>query len=169
MTKPIPPSVKEDFCLDPRSISGLSRKDASGNPIPCGWLQSNGYWKVGYKRSRYYVHRICYYLKTGLDPLQTEIDHVDGDTKNNNPENLRAVSVSANQANQRLRDQNSSGRKGVSWHKARGKWRAQITVDKSYIHLGLFDRLENAAQAYDAAAIKFFGNHAKTNTSILNA
>lgn len=169
MSKPIPSTVKEDFCLDPQSPSGLARRIASGRFAPCGWLQSNGYWKVGYKRRRYYVHRICYYLSTGVDPLLLEIDHIDGNTKNNSPDNLRAVSVSANQANQRLRDQNSSGRKGVSWHKARNKWRAQITANKSYIHLGLFDTLEDAAKAYDAAALELFGNHAKTNSSILDA
>ena len=163
MTKPIPLSARADFCLDPVSPSGLSRKNESGILVPCGWLQSNGYWKVGYNRVRYYVHRICYYLHTGIDPIGFEIDHIDSNVGNNDPSNLRRVTVSANQANQRLRLQNSSGYKGVHWHAGRRKWQAQITKDKRYYYLGLFDTPEMAAKAYDTAANELFGNYAKTN------
>lgn len=166
MTKSIPSSVKDVFCLDSRSPSGLSRLQPSGVCTPCGWMQGNGYWKVGFRRVRYYVHRICYYLHTGTDPVGFEVDHIDGNTANNSPTNLRVATASANQANQRLRKQNSSGYKGVSWHSARQKWRAQITVDKHYIHLGLHDTPQEAAQAYDSAAVELFANYAKTNEQL---
>lgn len=168
-TKPIPESIATGLCVDPTSPSWLSRIAADGTKAHCGWLGKNGYWYVRYSGSRYLAHRVCYYLSTGTDPEGWEIDHIDGDTRNNNPENLRVASVSSNQANQRLRNQNTSGFKGVSWHSARRKWRAQITKDKRYIHLGLYETAEEAASAYDNAAAELFSSHAKTNATLRNA
>jgi hypothetical protein len=52
----------------------------------------------------------------------------------------------------------SSRFKGVSWHKAKSKWRAQIWVKGRFIHLGLFTDEMDAARAYDNAMFKYKGN-----------
>lgn len=45
------------------------------------------------------AHRVVYFLDTGEWPLGV-IDHIDGDTLNNDPPNLRDVSYSENGLNQ---------------------------------------------------------------------
>lgn len=48
-----------------------------------------------------------------------------------------------------LRSTNTSGRRGVSWHKGAGKWAAKITVAYKCVHLGLFTDKDDAARAFD--------------------
>ncbi|WP_050613286.1 AP2 domain-containing protein [Bacillus testis] len=57
----------------------------------------------------------------------------------------------------------SSDFKGVSWDKATKKWLAGIQVDGRRINLGRFAIEEEAAVAYNKAALKYFGEHAYQN------
>jgi len=57
----------------------------------------------------------------------------------------------------------SSRYKGVSLHKATGRWRAMITLNRRTRSLGLFAREIDAALAYDAAARELFGEYARPN------
>lgn len=57
----------------------------------------------------------------------------------------------------------SSKYKGVSWNKKRKHWVAQIKTDKKPIYLGSFASEEEAAIAYNQAAIKHFGELAFQN------
>ena len=90
-----------------------------------------------------------------------DIDHRDGDGLNNKKNNLRLATHAQNIMNQRLNKVNTSGYKGVSWH--RNKWRAQIKKDGKRHHLGLFTCLIKAAKAYDEAAKELFGEYARLN------
>jgi hypothetical protein len=53
--------------------------------------------------------------------------------------------------------------KGVCWHKGGKKWCASISVGKQSKYLGLYEREEDAAEAYDRAARTMFGPHAYFN------
>ncbi len=90
------------------------------------------------------------------------IDHIDGDPSNNRFANLRMATFSQNSANSRVHSINASGRKGVFWHKQCGKWMASITIFGKQKHLGLFDEIEDAANAYDRAARDAFGEFARS-------
>jgi hypothetical protein len=166
MTKPLPSKIIEVFALDSTSPSGLSERSRSGKLIHRGWLEKHGYWRIQYRGQKYWAHRVCYYLYTGTDPFNKEIDHIDGNKANNDPINLRTATVSLNQANQGLCARNTSGHKGVTWNKSRQKWVAQINCAKRYKYLGVFDSLEEASTAYDKAAIEHFLDYAKTNTTM---
>jgi len=60
---------------------------------------------------------------------------------------------------------NKSGYRGVSFDKSRNKWHAEITVDWKKIHLGRFDTPEQAALAYNKAAIEQRGELARLNNT----
>jgi hypothetical protein len=92
-----------------------------------------------------------------------QVDHIDGDGLNNQRSNLRPATQAQNMANSRKYSTNTSGFKGVGWHKAAKKWRADITFDYKTRYLGLFPTAEDAARAYDSAAKSLFGVFACLN------
>jgi hypothetical protein len=99
-------------------------------------------------------------------PDGVEVDHIDGNGLNNQRSNLRLATHQQNMCNQGLLSTNSSGWKGVRWHKQRQKWQARITVDGREIHLGLFGDPVEAAKRYDAAASEYFKDFARTNAAL---
>lgn len=62
-----------------------------------------------------------------------------------------------------LRSDNTSGFKGVAFCCERNKWQAGIYVDGKRKGLGRFDTKEEAAMAYDNAAIKLWGGNCYLN------
>src|SRR6266851_8668054 len=76
----------------------------------------------GHKRT-IYMHRTI--LECG--PNQ-ETDHHDRNTLNNRRYNLRKATKSQNRNNQKIRSDNKSGYKGVSWDNRKNKWIAQIAI-----------------------------------------
>lgn len=96
-------------------------------------------------------------------PSSVQVDHVNGNGLDNRRENLRIASHAQNQANRRLGKNNTSGFKGVYWHRGHGRWRAAIKVSGRKIVLGHFITPEAAARAYDKAALEHFGAYARIN------
>lgn len=91
------------------------------------------------------------------------IDHRNGNGLDNQRANLRQATSPQNAANKRPGIGFTSVYKGVSWNVRSDKWRAQIwTGGKSY-WLGLYAVEEDAARAYDAAALAAWGEFARTN------
>jgi hypothetical protein len=107
------------------------------------------------------MHRFLFGLQPG-DGLQ--VDHRNGDGLDNQRHNLRVCSHRDNHRNlpkwYRL---TSSIYKGVSWSQRHGKWIAQIQPSGIHIHLGYHLNEQDAARAYDAAAVSYFGEFARLN------
>lgn len=89
-------------------------------------------------------------------PVDKHVDHINHDTLNNTDENLRLITQAENNQNLRVeRKNNTSGIRGVSWHKRRNRWQAGIRVNKNKIYLGLFDDIEEAEKAVMEAREKY--------------
>lgn len=110
----------------------------------------------GQKRVRIYLHRVL-----SSPPDGVGVDHVDGDGLNNRRKNLRHATQLENNRNQKRRNDNTSGLKGVSWNKRDKKWRAAISVLGRTKNLGYFDTPEEAHAAYCIAAIDLHGQFAR--------
>jgi len=90
-------------------------------------------------------------------------DHRNHDGLDNQRANLRPATQAQNNANQRAREGLTSRYKGTYWHRGGRKWAAQIQIDGTNHHLGLFSGEDDAARAYDAAALAAWGEFAHLN------
>ena len=107
----------------------------------------NGMW--------YRTHRLIYLLLNKY--LPEVVDHADRNKFNNSIENLRSCTKSQNERNRDKYSTNTSGYRGVWFHKQRRKWCAEITVDGKSKKLGLYTTAEEAAMAYNAASLEYHG------------
>lgn len=96
-------------------------------------------------------------------PKGMKTDHINGDTLFNLEKNLRVCTQAENAKNRGKSTNNSSGYKGVSWHKRAGKFQSQIQSDGKTICLGYFITPEEAAMAYDRAAARLHKEFAGLN------
>lgn len=98
-----------------------------------------------------YMHRVI-----AVTPKGVKTDHMDGNGLNNQRANLRVCTNGQNSRNQtrkRTGREFTSRFRGVSLHRATGKWLAQIGGHGAHKYLGLFACEIAAAGAYDAAGI----------------
>jgi hypothetical protein len=114
-----------------------------------------------------YLHRLVMERVLNRSLLRNEkVDHIDGDGLNNSRSNLRVLTHSENLANRSKTKTTSNEFKGITQCKRTFKWLAKIMVNYKTIHLGTYPTSHDAAVAYDSAAIKYFGESAKTNFGI---
>jgi hypothetical protein len=95
------------------------------------------------------------------------VDHINGDILDNRRCNLRVCSNRQNQQNRRFQMKNETGYKGVVFDRRSAGYArpfyARITVDGKMRHVGSYTTAEEAARAYDRAALQHFGTFAATN------
>lgn len=138
------------------------RLQASGKrltrPDSVGPVRGQGNW-LGYKQisvdgHQYQAHRLAWLYMVGQWP-NGQIDHINGDGKDNRWSNLRDVEPRVNTQNQRTaRKDNRLGLLGV--YPNHNRFMARIsTPEKRNKYLGTFDTAEEAHEAYLKAKRQF--------------
>lgn len=125
-----------------------------GYAIKSKRIKKNGKWTSDAVR----MHRLIIEIPEGF-----EVDHINLNKSDNRRSNLRICTRTENIINRLVQKNNSSGFKGVTWHRRIKKFQARIGVGKKRMHLGYFDCPIDAAKAYNIAAKQ---NHGQF--SILN-
>jgi hypothetical protein len=126
-----------------------------------GSLRNDNYIGIFIDGTYYLAHRIIWEMHNGPIPEGLVIDHIDGVRYNNHLDNLRVCTFQQNHFNRGKQSNNKSGFKGVSWHKQKAKWVAQIKIEGRNKFLGFFHDPEQAYAKYCEMAIKHYGKYAK--------
>lgn len=125
-----------------------------------GSIRKSGHREIGIDGRQYPAGSLAWLYMHGRWPPR-RVDHENNEPDDNRFTNLRLATVSQNMQNSRRRSDNKSGHKGVTWHAARKKWAAKITVDGRQIFLGHFDTAEAAGAARRKAAKKYHRAYAR--------
>jgi hypothetical protein len=117
-------------------------KRAIGSKAGGDCLNSGGRKTVSVYGKRYTASRVIFLHQNGYLPFM--VDHINGIQTDNRIENLRPATYLENNRNARIRKDNSSGCKNVSWRKDRKKWSVAIKIGGKRKNLGCFLDLELA-------------------------
>jgi hypothetical protein len=94
------------------------------------------------------------------------VDHINKDGLDNRRENLRICSQTENLRNQRPRSNKRSKFKGVSWNENDMAYHSRLQFGGRGVWLGMYKSEVDAAKAYDAGAIHYYGKYALTNVQL---
>lgn len=141
------PMVKGYAIIDQESVALVGGRN---------WSNSLGYAVTRIAGQNIRMHRLLA-EHWGWDLEGKDIDHINHSPHDNRQGNLRVVTHQENCFNNSRMRNNTSGHRGVCWHKKAGKWAASIKVNRCKKYLGLFVTFEDAVAAYRAAALQHFG------------
>jgi len=158
--------IKENILYDPDTgWLWLTKADSSTDGF-ADRLHTKGYRCVSRVFSGRYVlylsHRLAWFLHYGVWPTD-QIDHINNIRDDNRILNLREATNFENQGNRKIQKGGTSKYKGVCWDREKSKWVAYIQVNYKMIKLGRYTTEEEAALAYNKAALEYFGEYAKIN------
>jgi hypothetical protein len=149
--------LRQAFDYNPETgqlIRKIARCKTDLGPV-MGSAHGKGYLLVSVLGRPYLYHRLVWLHVHGEWP-KYQLDHIDGNKKNNRIENLRDVDGCINQQNMRTaRKHNSTGILGVTPNGV--GFRARITHNGTVIHLGTFESPELASAAYAEAKRRLHG------------
>lgn len=143
--------------------TGNGNKRVSG--AIAGSVSGKGYIQISLKGVSYLAHRLAWFYVSGDWPSD-QVDHINGNKKDNRISNLRLAKSAQNNRNVGLSKRNTSGFKGVYPSGNSGNFMAVITKSGKQKYLGVFPTAEDAAAAYDTAAERLHGPFAKTNKEL---
>lgn len=87
------------------------------------------------------------------------IDHINRNRLDNRMSNLRACTTMQNNMNRGRFKSNTSGYKGVTFDKSKGKYKASIGLGYKRIHIGYYCTAEEAGEAYKRRANELYGEY----------
>ena len=125
-------------------------------------ISGKRYAYIGLFCKNYIAHRLAWSHFYGEHP-SSNVDHINGNPSDNRIANLRLATQSQNLMNARLRSDNTTGHKGVYFHKQMNKWGAHICKDGKTRSLGLYFTKEEAILARQKAEEKLYGEFSHLN------
>lgn len=140
-----------NYCIE----TGIFTRRVSGQKYNVNDIATtnsgHGYLSIWINGYRYLAHRLAWYYVHKTWPPHC-IDHINGNRKDNRLANLRLATKSQNNQNSKHRVNNTSGYKGVSWHKRDKCWRVKCSVGGIKHDVGAFKSLTDAVNAYKGFA-----------------
>lgn len=130
--------LKELLHYNPKT--GTFRRRCSMRQFPKGSItghEDHGYIWIYIDGKRYSAHRLAWFYMMGRWPKL--IDHINRKKSDNRFLNLREATKSQNALNH--------GKAGVTWHKIKKRWQAQVKINYEHIHIGTFKDRDAAIQA----------------------
>ncbi len=96
-------------------------------------------------------------------PKNKQVDHINGNGLDNRRKNLRLCTQDENAKNRKLNKNNTSGYRGVYWHKHSKKYQAIISIGNSKLNnLGGYDSPIEASRKYEEESIRLYGKFKRT-------
>lgn len=151
--------LREVFDFDGKNLTWNDKRNGAKLGSIAGTINNSGYRVIGINGNLYLAHRLIWFLHYGEWP-KNHLDHINHDKLDNRIENLRDATCQQNMMNQVVRSDNTSGFKGISWHKQAKKWSAYINFMGKRKYLGLFDNIEDAKMIREQHEIMLFGDWA---------
>jgi hypothetical protein len=137
--------LQEHFDYDPQTGVLRWKKPRASNTRVGDIITGKGalgYLRVVFNRHLFYAHRVAFALIHGRWPHPC-CDHINGDKTDNRAVNLRECNYSDNVQNARKSRRNTSGIKGVCYHKPSDGWVVRVQC-KKVMHGKYFKRFEDA-------------------------
>ena len=123
-----------------------------------GRVVNSGYGQASVDGVKWLAHRYSYTASVGRIDKGAVIDHLCRNKLCVRPDHLRQARHVDNVRSQGLRSNNTSGVRGVSWDRTRGRWSARVNIGGTKRFVGRFGTLEEAAQAVAAARARRYAN-----------
>jgi HNH endonuclease/AP2 domain len=157
------PSLEE---LDQRFIlnhkTGILRWRSAVCNVAAGSIAGSltrGYISIRTEGVIYRAHRIVWKMHFREEPPDY-LDHRNGVRNDNRPKNLRAATQALNMANARISKRNTSGCKGVNYHKRDKRYQAQLAWNGAYVFVGYYKTMKEARAAIAVARRRYHGEFA---------
>lgn len=126
--------------------------------ICIGKGKNKNYWHVRALGRTYKRSRLVFYMMHGRWPTPA-VDHINGDSLDDRPSNLRECSQSLNTSNSRDKARRHPLPRGV-YRTKQGRYMGRHTKDGVTVSVGTYETIEQAKAAYEAARLEAFGEHA---------
>lgn len=142
----------------------ICKKGGRRKPGPVGTKAKNGYYLFRYEGRNYYRHQVVWVMHNGPIPDEHVIRHINDIRGDDRIENLNIGYQIDNCADfvrsGKIKSNNTSGFRGVSWCKSREQWRVYIAVNGERKSNKYFDDFGDAVAYRMFLEEKYYGvNH----------